>query len=81
MLFKSFQAVVSNVSLQMRVSSSPFNAEPPIRKPSTSGSLISSTAFFEDTEPPYRIRTVSPTRVPNVSDRSFRIALAASCAD
>ena len=57
MLFKSFQAVVSNVSLQMRVSSSTFNAEPPIRKPSTSGSLISSTAFFEDTEPPYRIRT------------------------
>ena len=62
MLFKSFQAVVSNVSLQMRVSSSTFNAEPPIRKPSTSGSLISSTAFFEDTEPPYRIHTVSPTR-------------------
>ena len=39
---------------------------------------MSSAAFFEVTDPPYRIRTLSDTFVPKVVFKSLRMAFAAS---
>lgn len=70
----SCEDVVAIVFLQIVVSSSTSRAAPPMRKPSTSGSSISSTQFFEDTEPPYSTRTVCATWSPNDFARSTRKA-------
>ena len=73
MAFRASRAILA--------SSSTSRAAPPIRKPSTSGWEMSSAAFFEVTDPPYRIRTLSDTFVPKVVFKSLRMAFAASWAD